>query len=115
MRLFLKFLVGASFLFFFVSVVHAALPPCQVAQGCTGWSILQSGTVLLGNGTTKIATTTRGNITGSGGTSVTGGTNASLGTGVIIASFSYPFPSNATSTSIAFNGGLTGILTGSVV
>jgi hypothetical protein len=30
-------------------------------------------------------------------------------------SFAYPFPSNATSTSIAFNAGLTGILTGSVV
>jgi hypothetical protein len=30
-------------------------------------------------------------------------------------SFAYPFPSNATSTSIAFNGGLTGILTGSLV
>jgi hypothetical protein len=29
--------------------------------------------------------------------------------------FSYPFPSNATSTSIAFNGGLTGVLTGSLV
>jgi hypothetical protein len=29
--------------------------------------------------------------------------------------FAYPFPSNATSTSIAFNGGLTGVLTGSLV
>lgn len=29
--------------------------------------------------------------------------------------FSYPFPSNATTTSIAFNGGLTGTLTGSLV
>ena len=29
--------------------------------------------------------------------------------------FAYPFPSNATSTSIAFNGGLTGTLTGSLV
>lgn len=30
-------------------------------------------------------------------------------------SFAYPFPSNATTTSISFNGGLTGVLTGSLV
>jgi hypothetical protein len=32
-----------------------------------------------------------------------------------VSTFLYPFPSNATSTSIAFNGGLTGVLTGSLV
>ncbi len=36
-------------------------------------------------------------------------------TGVITNTIGYPFPSNATSTSIAFNGGLAGILTGSLV
>lgn len=180
----------------------AATPPSTVPQGGTGWGTLQSGAVLLGNGTTKIATTTRGNLTGTGIT-VSGGSNAVLGLGtsltlvtsgdwtgtfdgqegtyyldarnltnfgvpfysllhatttsalaegsnlywtngrfdnrlsattslpniVTLASlslpysqltgaptlFGYPFPSNATSTSVAFNGGLTGVLTGSLV
>jgi hypothetical protein len=74
--------------------------------GGTGSTTLSG--ILIGNGTSPVRTLTIGsNLTLTGTT-----LNASGGGG---ASFSYPFPSNATSTSIAFNGGLTGVLTGSVV
>lgn len=50
--------------------------------------------------------------TGSSGAATFNGTTLNIPQ---YATFAYPFPSNATSTSIAFNGGLTGVLTGSLV
>jgi hypothetical protein len=69
----------------FMAQVSRALTGVPVPQGgtglqypTTGWQV---GSVLLGNGTNSLSTTTRGDLTGSGIT-VTGGTNAILGSGV---------------------------------
>jgi hypothetical protein len=74
-------LVAALFITLFSLIQFAsALAVSTIPQGGTGWAAFQSGTVLLGNGTTRLATTTRGNLTGTGIT-VSGGTNSVLGTG----------------------------------
>lgn len=62
--------------------VHAATILFPTGGG-TGWGNLEAGTVLLGNGTNKIATTTRASLTGTGIT-VGGGTNAVLGSGTTL-------------------------------
>lgn len=79
-----------------------AAPVFTVPQGGTGSSTLSG--ILKGNGTSKVGTVVIGsNLTWDGTTlSASGGSS----------SFSYPFPNNATSTAITFNGGLTGTLTG---
>ena len=58
----------------------------RVANGGTGWSAINSGTVLLGNGSGAFSTTTTGNLTETGSSilSITGGTNALLGSGTTI-------------------------------
>lgn len=55
-------------------------------SGGTGWGNLASGTVLLGNGSGALATTTRGNLTETGSSilTITGGANALLGGGATI-------------------------------
>ncbi|MBA3789541.1 helix-turn-helix domain-containing protein, partial [Patescibacteria group bacterium] len=57
-----------------------------VSNGGTGWGSLASNTVLLGNGTGALSTTTRGTLseTGSSILTITGGTNALLGSGATI-------------------------------
>jgi hypothetical protein len=63
--------------------LNAAL---SVANGGTGWSTINSNTVLLGNGTGAVSTTTRGSLTETGSSilTITGGTNATLGAGTSI-------------------------------
>lgn len=78
--------------------------------GGTGRGSLDTGKYLTGNGTGAVTFSTCVDITGSA--DLCDGSDA---TGSGGNSFEYPFPSNATSTSIAFNGGLTGVLTGSLV
>ena len=57
-----------------------------VGNGGTGWTNIQSNTVLLGGGAGALATTTRGALseTGSSILTITGGTNALLGSGATI-------------------------------
>lgn len=108
----------------FPPLTYAQFPVQSVPQGGTGWGNIQSGTVILGNGTTRLATTTRGNLTGDGAIDVSGGTNAVLGGNVSLTlntsgdwtgtidgfnGFSYPFPSNATTSVLTFS---TGIIVG---
>ena len=50
-----------------------------VPYGGTGWSTITSGTVLLGNGATAVATTTRNNLLVGSNLSISGGSNALLG------------------------------------
>lgn len=65
------------------SDVSGILP---VGNGGTGWANLASDTVLLGNGSGALATTTRGNLTETGSSifTITGGTGAILGSGATI-------------------------------
>ncbi len=58
----------------------------SIARGGTGWSNLAAGSVLLGNGGSSLATTTRSNLTETGSTvlTITGGSNAVLGSGTTI-------------------------------
>lgn len=55
------------FISIFIGVIiqeaKAAFPPCQVNQGCTGWNAIQANTVMYGNGSSDIATST-GNTDG---------------------------------------------------
>lgn len=95
-----KLLLIAAFLL--PTIAFAATPALTVPQGGTGSTTL--GGILIGNGTSPIRSLTVGSGLNLSGTTLTG-----------VAAFTYPFPSNATSTSIAFNGGLTGVLTGSLV
>jgi hypothetical protein len=77
-------LVAALFITIFSLIQFAsALAVSTVPQGGTGWAAFQSGTVLLGNGTTRLSTTTRGNLTGTGIT-VSGGSNAVLSSGTAL-------------------------------
>ncbi len=57
-----------------------------VGNGGTGWANLASGTVLLGNGSGAVSTTTRGSLTETGSSilTITGGTDALLGGGATI-------------------------------
>jgi hypothetical protein len=65
------------------SNVTGVLP---VSNGGTGWANITSNTVLLGNGTGALSTTTRGNLTETGSSilTITGGSNALLGSGTTI-------------------------------
>ena len=82
---FLKTTAGAisAALVDLASNVTGILP---VGNGGTGWANLASGTVVLGNGTGAVSTTTRGNLseTGSSILTITGGANAILGAGTTI-------------------------------
>ncbi len=74
----------------------------------SAWTV---GQILYATGATTTATVATSSIAGSGAISVTG-SGYVVGSPVTVscatcATFSYLFPSNATSTSIAFNGGLT--------
>jgi hypothetical protein len=79
-------------------------PSSAITQTVFGKALRLTG--LNGSGATRCV-----NVSALG---VFGIASADCGTGGG-SSFAYPFPTNATSTSIAFNGGLTGVLTGSLV
>ena len=75
--------VVSSALVDLTSDVAGVLP---VSHGGTGLATIQSGTVLVGNGTDALATTTRGSVSeaGSNVLTISGGANAVLGSGVTI-------------------------------
>ncbi len=124
---------GLTFVFFTTPAKAAGCAPFLVASGGTGNCTFTGGSVLYGNGTGKlgaVATSTITNgtgisftgtpgalvggtaltITNSGVTSIVAGTNISISgaTGAVtVTGIGYPFPSNATSTLLTFNGGAT--------
>ena len=101
-----KIIIGLAFLVLLPVAAHADifdwfkgfLPQQQtfgatlfnVQQGGTGWGNITAGTLLTGNGTGRLATTSIGS-----GLTLSGGVLTSTGSG-----FAYLFPSNATTTGL---------------
>jgi fibronectin-binding autotransporter adhesin len=77
-----------------------------VPNGGTGATTFTAGNLIYGSGSGALQSVATSSATCSGGTSCSA--FAVVGSvAPVISSFSYPFPSNATTTLLAFNGGLT--------
>lgn len=121
----MKKILIALIMFFLPIVACAAAYP--VGVGGTGWINVKIGAILYGNGSSKLSTTSTSvsdygkvftllnGVPTLAATTTFQGTapvSASFSSGVVTitcttcATFTYPFPSNATSTQITFNGGL---------